>query len=172
MTCDVDIKIPFSYLFRSTYKYEPHKAISENVLHVIQSPDLSTNSIPLKSYKREVTPPTNYFPILPRGPEKLSKAPSNKYLANVGAMYTLEHMSSVPILTPDSLFIIQHLPQQSLKNGKFKMKSKKFPPELINQGKGYQLRFFERLGNKNTYVSIGNHHLFNKSCHRQTYQNY
>ena len=155
------MKIPkflFSYLFRSTYQYEPHKAITENVLHVIQSPDLSTNSIPLKSYKREVTPPTtNYFPILPRGPEKLSKTPSNKYLTNVGAMYTLEHMSSsVPILTPDSLFIIQHLPQQNLKNGKFKLKSKKFPAELINQGKGYQLRFFERLGNKKTqYSSIG-----------------
>ena len=140
MTCDEDTKIPFSYLFRSTYQYEPHKAITENVLHVIQSPDLSTNSIPLKSYKREVTPPTKYFPILPRGPEKLSKTISNKYFANVGAMYTLDHMSSsVPILTPDSLFIIQHLPQQNLKNGK----SKKFPTDLINQGKGYQLRFFD-----------------------------
>ena len=129
-------KIPFPYLFRSTYQYEPHKAITENVLHVIQSPDLSTNSIPLKSYKREVTPSNNYFPILPRGPEKLSKTISNKYLTNVGAMYKLEHMSSsVPILTPDSLFIIQHLPQQNLKNGKFKKFS-------INQGKGYQLRFF------------------------------
>ena len=155
-------KILFSYLFRSTYQYEPHKAITENVLHVIQSPDLSTNSIPLKSYKREVTPPTNYFPILPRGPEKLSKTISNKYMTNVGAMYKLEHMSSsVPILTPDSLFIIQHLPQQNLKNGKFKLKSKKFPAELINQGKGYQLRFFERLGNKNTYAwSIVNHIFF------------
>ena len=136
MTCDVDTKIPFSYLFRSTYQYEPHKAITENVLHVIQSPDLSTNSIPLKSYKREVTPPTNYFPILPRGPEKLSKPSSNKYLTNVGAMYTLDHMSSVPILTPDSLFIIQQLPQQNLKNEKFKMKTKKFPADLINQGEG------------------------------------
>ena len=95
MTCDEDTKILFSYLFRSTYQYEPHKAITENVLHVIQSPDLSTNSIQLKSYKREVTPPTNYFPILPRGPEKLSKPPSNKYLTNVGAMYTLEHTGSV-----------------------------------------------------------------------------
>ena len=170
MTCDEDTKILFSYLFRSTYQYEPHKAITENVLHVIQSPDLSTNSIPLKSYKREVTPPTNYFPILPRGPEKLSKTISNKYMTNVGAMYKLEHMSSsVPILTPDSLFIIQHLPQQNLKNGKFKLKSKKFPAELINQGKGYQLRFFERLGNKNTYASIDNHNFFNRLCHRHTY---
>ena len=79
------------------------------------------------------------------------KPPSNKYMTNVGAMYTLEHMSSsVPILTPDSLFIIQHLPQQNLKNGKFKIKTKKFPTELINQGKGYLSRFFEQLGNKST----------------------
>ena len=35
----------------------------------------------------------------------------------------------------------------------------------------YHSRFFLRVGHETTNASIGNLHFFNKSCHRQTYQN-
>ena len=36
----------------------------------------------------------------------------------------------------------------------------------------YRPRFFDQVGHQTTYASIGNKHFFNKSCLRQTYQNY
>ena len=33
-------------------------------------------------------------------------------------------------------------------------------------------RFFNQVGHETMYVSSGNKHLFTKSCHHQTYQNY
>ena len=33
-------------------------------------------------------------------------------------------------------------------------------------------RFFDQVGQETMYASSGNKHFFNKSCHRQTYQNY
>ena len=33
-------------------------------------------------------------------------------------------------------------------------------------------RFFDQVGHETMYVSSGNKHIFTKSCHRQTYQNY
>ena len=33
-------------------------------------------------------------------------------------------------------------------------------------------RFFDQVGHETIHVSSGNKHLFTKSCHRQTYQNY
>ena len=33
-------------------------------------------------------------------------------------------------------------------------------------------RFFDQVGHQTTYAYIRNKHFFNKSCHRQTYQNY
>ena len=33
-------------------------------------------------------------------------------------------------------------------------------------------RFFDQVGHETNYASSGNKHFFNKSCHRQTYQNY
>ena len=33
-------------------------------------------------------------------------------------------------------------------------------------------RFFNQVGHETMYLSSGNKHLFTKSCHHQTYQNY
>ena len=33
-------------------------------------------------------------------------------------------------------------------------------------------QFFVRVGHETMYAYSGNKHFFNKSCHRQTYQNY
>ena len=33
-------------------------------------------------------------------------------------------------------------------------------------------RFFDQVGHETMNASRGNKHFFNKSCHRQTYQNY
>ena len=33
-------------------------------------------------------------------------------------------------------------------------------------------RFFDQVGHQTTFAYVGNKHLFTKSCHRQTYQNY
>ena len=33
-------------------------------------------------------------------------------------------------------------------------------------------RFFDQVGHETMYASSGNKHVFTKSCHRQTYQNY
>ena len=33
-------------------------------------------------------------------------------------------------------------------------------------------RFFNQVGRETMYGSSGNKHLFTRSCHRQTYQNY
>ena len=93
---------------RSTSGYETHEPITENILHVIPSPDLSMESF---SNKLEITTPQTYFPISSGSPEKLSLSP-NKYLTSA-SMYQLINLE-VPLPTPDSLLIIQHLPQQHL----------------------------------------------------------
>jgi hypothetical protein len=36
----------------------------------------------------------------------------------------------------------------------------------------YRHRFFDQVGHETTYATVGNHHFFTKTCHRQTYQNY
>ena len=37
---------------------------------------------------------------------------------------------------------------------------------------GCVIRFFDQVGHETMYGSSGNKHFFNKSCHRQTYQDY
>ena len=73
----------FLYLCRSRFRFETQTAITENVQHVIPSPDLNfelePQTLESTSKKREVSTSETYFPIQPRKPEKLS-IPSNTFM--------------------------------------------------------------------------------------------